>query len=686
MTAKVGIFENGRFMRLIAHNAFISSIALCCVLALVMGFPWISPATASDEAGQGTDVNPLRLGVELPYAVLTDPTGTLTTDMVTALPAESFTPRRGAFAAGFSTNTFWLRLDLPLKVGNGEEWWLSLSPSFIDSVRVIEPTVTGWRTHDGGALLPLSAREMDYRDFVFRIKPHGNRPMFIRVQNSRAVILFGAIWQPAAFASQALPDGRDWGIYFGMAALSTAFAVGLALFFRQLRFFVLLVCATFSYLLVAGLQGFNSWLLWPDSPQLASMSVSVLVCLTNAMVILLLRECVSLRRNYPRMDRFYLALAVFEALCALSVPLGLYHVVANIPPLVTEMATLGALIMAVRLAVLGNRLQIAFAVAFLVHLLTVALPIAINLGLAPPSRLFYTLWQYELIPHMLMIAVIFLFEIRSSHLQWVTEQNDALLSTREAKILLEGKVQDRTRDLSIAQSALQVALDGERHALFKQRQFMAMVAHEFRTPLAVIDAAAMNLVDVPPRGKADLRMRSDQFIRSSQRLIQLTDTCLADARLHDGAFTVQCSDVVLEKLVGEAADIVNLSGGSTLSMDFSEAPQHWCCDPALIRVALSNLLVNAIKYGGPGEVTVTAKQEGNALLIRVADQGEGIAEADRVRVFERYQRGESAPNGKGSGLGLAVVKMIAEAHGGSIRLVSEPKGGSVFELRLPPTS
>jgi two-component system, sensor histidine kinase LadS len=651
-------------------------------LAIVIFLLWIPCANAGDNGIPESVTNPLRLGIELPYAVLVDPTGTLTADVVTALPAERFTPQRGAFAAGFSRSAFWLRLDLPMQTRNGEEWWLALSPSFVDSVRVIEPTATGWRSHDGGALLPLSAREMDYRDFVYRIRPGGNRPLYIRVQNSRAVLLFGALWQPAAFATQSLPDARNWGIYFGLAALSSVIVISLAAFFRQRRFVVLMASAISSYLLVAGLQGFGSWLLLPDWPLLSSMSVSALVCVTDGMLTLLLGECLSLKRNYPRIGKLYLGIAAIEVLCTLSVPLGLYGWVANFPPLLTGLAALGALVLSVRLVILGNRTQIAFSVMFLAHLITGSFPLAINLGLMQPSRLLYMMWQYELIPHMMMIAVVFLFEIRKSHVQWMTEQNDALLSTREAQALLEGKVQDRTHDLSIAQIALQGALDGERHALFEQRQFMAMVAHEFRTPLAVIDAAAMNLLNVPPRGIADLQMRSDQLIRSSQRLVQLTDTCLADARLHDNAFTTQCCDVVLEKLVGEAVDIVRLSDGYTLITDLSEAPQHWLCDPALVRVALSNLLDNAIKYGGPGEIAVTVKQDEGALLIRVTDHGKGIADIDRQRIFERYQRGENAPKGKGSGLGLAVVKMIAEAHGGDIRITSSATGGGAFELSL----
>jgi signal transduction histidine kinase len=140
---------------------------------------------------------------------------------------------------------------------------------------------------------------------------------------------------------------------------------------------------------------------------------------------------------------------------------------------------------------------------------------------------------------------------------------------------------------------------------------------------------------------------------------------------------------VLESLIREAADIVSWSAKHTLFIDCSAAPEHWNCDPALIRIALSNLLDNAVKYGGTGQVSVIATLEADNLLISVKDEGQGIPDSDQVRVFERYQRGIQVPEGKGSGLGLAVVKMIAKAHCGSISVVVQPSSGCVFELRLP---
>lgn len=670
-------------MRLNIRDFFNFLIRSLTLAGLLAGFLFTANVHADSPPDREALAPPLRLGVELPYGVLADPSGKMTHEEVAALPADRFTKRQGAFAAGFTPSAFWLRVDLPPQAKSDRESWLVLSPPFIDSVQIFESTTTGWRQHDSGDLLPLSSRDMDYRDFVFRLKPQGDQPLFIRVASTSTVILYGALWQPAAFTTLALPEARNWGLYFGTMAFIGVLLIGLVLTFRQQRFVVLLLACLFNYGMVAGLQGFHIWLLWPESPQLASMSLGILVCLGSATGILLARECLSLSRNFPRIDKLYLAAAGILAISAFSVPLNLYHFVAGWVTLVTELASLGAFVMALFLAIRGNRLQLAFAFAFLVHFLAVAPALAINFGLMPPSRAMHTLWQYELIPHMLVITGIFLFEIRRAHLLWVSEQNEALLATQEARNLLEARVQVRTRDLSQAQTSLQSALDGERNALFEHRQFMAMVSHEFRTPLAVIDAAANNLTEAPPQDDDDLLKRANQVLRATRRLTRLTDTCLADARLRDDAFALQWADVSLEKLIREAADIVIWSAKNTLVTDLSGAPERWRCDPALLRIALSNLLDNAVKYGGPGEVKISATEVNDELLIEVSDQGKGIAESDRIRVFERYQRGENVPEGKGGGLGLAVLQMISKAHGGNVQLVNKATPGCLFALRLP---
>jgi two-component system heavy metal sensor histidine kinase CusS len=100
---------------------------------------------------------------------------------------------------------------------------------------------------------------------------------------------------------------------------------------------------------------------------------------------------------------------------------------------------------------------------------------------------------------------------------------------------------------------------------------------------------------------------------------------------------------------------------------------------------LRNLLENAVRHSPPGSVTVNASTSSSAIVIVVADAGPGVAPADRPRVFEPFWRGtdEQASGAPGAGLGLAIARQIARAHGGDIDLEESPQGGALFRITLP---
>jgi two-component system sensor histidine kinase KdpD len=106
-------------------------------------------------------------------------------------------------------------------------------------------------------------------------------------------------------------------------------------------------------------------------------------------------------------------------------------------------------------------------------------------------------------------------------------------------------------------------------------------------------------------------------------------------------------------------------------------------DPILVEQLLVNLLENAARHTPPGtEVLVRAEGGPGGLVLEVADRGPGVAPGEEEKVFERFHRGGRA-TGQGAGLGLAIARAIAEVHGGTLRLTSQPGGGASFRLALP---
>jgi signal transduction histidine kinase len=226
-----------------------------------------------------------------------------------------------------------------------------------------------------------------------------------------------------------------------------------------------------------------------------------------------------------------------------------------------------------------------------------------------------------------------------------------------------------------------------------QMKFVAGVSHQFRTPLTVISSAGQNL----GHGviKDDLQVaRYGRLIESeARRLSELVEQVLRFAGLKLGSRSYQMRPFATRSLIERVIVAVRPEAeerGIQLRMDLAEELPDLFGDQAAIEIAVQNLLSNAVKYSNPRAIvtvqTQTSKGEGKRWVdIVVIDSGSGIEADDLSHIFEPFYRGRNVDLSRisGSGLGLALVKEIAQVHGGTIEVVSAPSEGSRFTLRLP---
>jgi len=169
------------------------------------------------------------------------------------------------------------------------------------------------------------------------------------------------------------------------------------------------------------------------------------------------------------------------------------------------------------------------------------------------------------------------------------------------------------------------------------------------------------------------------------RLVALVEDLLFLARADADVALFRGEPVDLAALAREVEpglEVLAERAGVTLSIDASAPIVVKGNEPLLLRV-LFNLAENGIKYAGAGKcVEITVRSVGEKALLEVRDNGPGIAQAERERIFDRFYRGDPARERSGTGLGLALVKSIVRLHGGEIRLESEPGRGSCFQVQL----
>lgn len=216
----------------------------------------------------------------------------------------------------------------------------------------------------------------------------------------------------------------------------------------------------------------------------------------------------------------------------------------------------------------------------------------------------------------------------------------------------------------------------------QQRELLGLVSHELKSPLAAIDLTLQNLArleGVPP----EIQARHQRLHRASRRLQSLIDEYLNAERLA-GSEVKTGERFDLRVVVGEAVEVaVELSGAANIVTDLTAVPAMMRGDRKFLLTAVSNLIDNAIKYSpSNAPIHIDLVRDGGDWLLSVHDQGAGISDQDQLRIFEPYYRvvGVRQP---GTGLGLALVRQIVTAHGGSVGVRSADGLGTSFMIRVP---
>jgi two-component system sensor histidine kinase TctE len=237
--------------------------------------------------------------------------------------------------------------------------------------------------------------------------------------------------------------------------------------------------------------------------------------------------------------------------------------------------------------------------------------------------------------------------------------------------------------------ALNELLASVRQNVSAQKRFIADAAHQLRTPLAGLKsqtALAMAATDDPAL-IARLKLVDQSAARGAHLINQLLMLARADP---DAAMANDMAPLNAATFVQEiVAEFVPRALRAKIDLGMDEgalpagnAPLHIKANALLLREALTNVIDNAIKYtGSGGEITVRVQQDGDHVLIIISDNGPGIAEADRARVFERFVR--ATEHGEGCGLGLSIVRDIVAQHGGTVALQDAKPHGLQVVLRLP---
>ena len=302
------------------------------------------------------------------------------------------------------------------------------------------------------------------------------------------------------------------------------------------------------------------------------------------------------------------------------------------------------------------------------------------------------IWPAGLIPAAVGLGLALWLQRRGPLTPLLAVQADLGTLALLAGLLLSGAILWTAGEWELARRRRERAVAAEQAAAAAaHRRFVGRLEHELKNPLTAIRAGLANVatgLKTAPGSETEPQAALATVLAQAERVGRLAADLRKLAEVE--AQPLERAAVDVAELLEEAMEEARQNPAAAdrqLALSLSRAP--WPLPPVagdrdLLFLAIHNLLDNALKFTRTGDtVEVRVAEDGSAVVVEVADTGAGLPAEELPHIFEELYRGQGARGIEGSGLGLALVKAVAERHGGSVAVRSRPGQGSVFSLRLP---
>jgi len=644
---------------------------------------------------------------------------------VSALSPDDFTQSTQEVPSfGFSSAAYWFRIEVENRLDHPVPWLLEVGYPHLDHIDLYGDNdtdnahganATGAAKHSStGDRMPFSTRDLHYRNVVFeRAAPPGRHVYLLRVASSGPVTVPVTAWSRGAFFDHVNAQSPPLWMFYGLMLVMSVYNLFVYFAARERAYlYYVLYIAGFSAFQFT-LNGLSFQYLWPNAPAWGNQFMPIAIGFAFAMGVQFMRHFVVFWEHYPRYDRFARILGVgggaLSILLAFTTPtrisirfaiiMGIAVILLAVPPV---------FVMAFR----GQRQARYYAAAWVVFLVGI---------------LFYLLKSTGIIPTNVVT-------------EW-TIQIGAALETVMLSLGLADKINVMRRNLAGLNRQLESNVERLTHALDQAEEaqraksaFLAGVSHELRTPLNAIinvpegllaqyrqtriarcgscestfdidENEVINAQTPCPECSANSLTEATTWVcdadpettvghlrmvhRAGNHLLDVVSDILDISKLEAGKVTIDPAPLNLGSLVRDALepmDELARSKGVTLRIDVPETECVVSGDATKLRQVVLNLVGNAIKFSdGRGEVRVSLSVMADHARIGVHDQGVGIAEADKAKLFGRFVQAHAGETRRfgGTGLGLAISKQLVELHGGELWFDSELGRGSDFYVRLP---
>ena len=611
-------------------------------------------STAASSAGVLQSLERQVLAMDGRASLYIDPLGRLTFEdirMAEEAGLDPFTESRSNLSFGYTEDVVWLRWRLQGLEGAGARvWWLHVKPTFLDNLTLYQVLPDGQvSVSHGGDHVAFSQRLIPAREHLLPVLLDEQvTTLYLRVETASTLVITSQLWLPEAYQQANDKVTLLYGMLFGLVLLSVLVSVLAAIWSGRQIFYLGALYLTCYGMVHFTTNGFDTLLLYPESPWINDNMVGAWGFATAASLAAFVLAYLQPRPFMPLMDGF-LRLQIGVSVLGCVVSLAGYYLVIVQGFMLLGLSVLMTLLV-LTIAMLRHRRREALLMLLLFGpgILAILAQVMRNLGYLPLNFWTNHLWALSSVFQAPFTAVILLMKVRDEERTYLKERR-------------------RNRAL---------------------RQFFSTMAHELRTPVSILSSALTNLELLTKDRAAEFAPRFRRARTALGRLNYLIDSALAEDRLSSGNVRFQFQKVQISQVLDDVQALMIVEPPHQLDISVTNDVSSLDADPYWLNIALLNLLDNAVKYspdGGPILLSVAQAGE-SSIRITVEDHGIGVPAGDREQIFERFFRAENAEAASkisGAGLGLYLVAEVVQRHGGTVTCEAPRVGGSRFTIVLP---
>jgi signal transduction histidine kinase len=611
------------------------------------------------------DANPLvleaqneKIDLNESLTYLRDPGGRLTLDDVAALPMRNAFTRRSEMNFAITTDAIWLRVEVQLGPAAPAEWWLALAPAYIGEVALYlvhnDSDRVGQLPSRAGIALPLSIRELKVRHSTFKIHLGNSekQTIYLRLRSNTQLNVRASLWQPLPYAERSATENLLLGFYYGAFVLIISLSIVRWKIKRTRVDFWWIVYLLAEGISIFRMNGLASLYVFPEVPLFNTLAGTISIsCMVWAGTRFGIHAFALDQGHY----RYSYRAAVWIGSLALLAGFGR---LIDLEPASSICIFITAFLLCLLNCLCSYRFlnsgEPAARFYFLgIWFMTACLILVLgrNFGFIPVYQFIDYIWQTNLIIHASLITV-----------GMVVTQRETNHERRRA-----------TDFRASAESSLRYSN--------LQKKMVTLVSHEFRNSLAMLNVS-MHAINKRKDLPSEVIDRHRNIVRVHHQMRRVIDDFLIVERIQNTDIKISYHSTDIVAVIREAIAIAELhSKEHHIVDDYHHLPHFLSLDDGILRLTLTNLLDNAVKYSSPGSRIVVHGRYGDGLLqMSVSDNGIGMNADSLSRLFEPHFKADL--QSEGIGIGLYMVRMRLHAHDGDLRVTSTVGNGTTLKFWL----